>query len=169
MTDGRVRERLDDGADRAAGSRVGSLLAGFGKLVVMLVMLVPRGVGLLIRQARGTRRNADRGWDYLTFDNMLPPSIVGTIQWFVETTPKLVGLRDTKPWQQVGAALSLIGFALLATFLTGGFLIATVGIVTALGAVGIVRFVPAVNDKWNEWRAALPVKDDYDVPRWRRD
>ncbi len=68
-----------------------------------------------------------------------------------------------------GAALSVIGFAFLAAFLSGGWLIGTVVIVAALGSVGIVRFVPAVNDKWEEWTAALPIKNDYDVPRWKRD
>ena len=144
-------------------------LGWLASMLWMLVMLVPRGFQFLVGQARGTWDNAGRGWDYLTFDNILPPSITGTIQWFIETIPKLLGLRDTTPWQQIGAAASLIGFALLATFLTGGWLIGTVVIVAALGSVGIVRFVPAVNDQYQEWRAALPIKNDYDVPRWKRD
>jgi len=150
-------EQLKDGLGRLAS------------MLWMLVMLIPRGFGFLVGQARGTWDNAGRGWDYLTFDNLLPPSITGTIQWFIETIPKLLGLRDTKPWQQIGAAASLIGFALLATFLSGGWLIGTVVIVAALGSVGAVRFVPAVNDQYEEWRAALPIKNDYDLPRWKRD
>ncbi len=150
-------ERLRDGLERLAS------------MLWMLVMLIPRGFQFLVGQARGTWDNTGRGWDYLTFDNLLPPSITGTIQWFIETIPKLLGLRDTKPWQQIGAAASLIGFALLATFLTGGWLIGTVVIVAALGSVGAVRFIPAVNDQYKEWRAALPIKNDYDLPRWKRD
>lgn len=138
-------------------------------MLMLLATLPVRGFRFLLEQARGTWSNAGRGWDYLTFDNLLPPSITGTIQWFIETMPKLLGLRSTKPWQQVGAAMSVIGVALLATVLTGGFLIATVVIVAGLGSMGVIRFVPAVNEKWNEWRAAMPVKDDYDVPRWKRD
>lgn len=150
-------ERLKDGL-----SRVGSLL-------MLLAALPFRGGRFLLEQARGTRENAGRAWDYLTFDNILPPSIRDLIQWIIEIVPKLFGVRDTSPWQQVGAALSVIGFAFLATVLTGGWLIATVVIVAGLGSMGLIRFVPAVNDRWNKWRAALPVKDDYDVPRWKRD
>jgi len=135
----------------------------------MLLALPVRGFRFLVYQARGTRRNVGRGWDYLTFDNILPPSLVGLGQWLIETMPKLAGIRSTTPWQQVGAALSVIGFAFLAAFLSGGWLIGTVVIVAALGSIGIIRFVPAVNDKWEEWTAALPIKRDYDVPRWKRD
>jgi hypothetical protein len=178
MTDGKGRGWYGDEeghreaakqAQQESQSRLRDFTTQTWTLLVFMVALPFRGLAVLVKQARGTWQNTERGWDYLTFDNMLPPSIVGTIQWFIETIPKLFGLRDTKPWQQVGAALSLIGFALLATFLSGGWLIGTVVIVAALGSFGIVRFVPAVNDRWQAWRAALPVKDDYDVARWKRD
>lgn len=171
MTDGRGWFGDEEGHRKAAkqGQQDRSVLGWVWHYLLMLVMLIPRGVGFLIRQARGTWRNTGRGWDYLTFDNILPPSITGTIQWFIETIPKLFGLRDTKPWEQFGAALSVIGVALLATVLTGGYLIATVLVVGGLGSFGLVRFVPAVNDKWTEWRAALPIKNDYDLARWERD
>lgn len=145
---------------------------GLGRLWSVLRMLLALPVGgfrFLLAQGRGTWQNLGRGWDYLTFDNLLPPSITGTIQWFIETIPKLLGIRSTSPWQQVGAAVSVIGVALLATVLSGGYLIATVVLVMGLGSIGFARFVPAVNDKWNEWTAALPIKNDYDVPRWKRD
>jgi len=144
-------------------------LSRLDSLFWMLLMLPVQGLRFLGAQARGTWQNLGRGWDYLTFDNILPPSITGTIQWFIETIPKLLGIRSTSPWQQVGAAVSVIGFALLATVLSGGWLIGTVVIVAGLGSIGFVRVVPAVNDKWNEWGAALPIKNDYDVPRWKRD
>jgi len=148
------------------------LREGLSRLVSLLWMLVAlpvRGFRFLLVQARGTWRNVGRGWDYLTFDNILPPSLVDLGQWLIETFPKLLGIRSTSPWQQVGAALSVIGFAFLAAFLSGGWLIGTVVIVAAFGSIGVVRFVPAVNDKWEEWTAALPIKRDYDVPRWKRD
>ncbi len=150
-------DRLRGGLGRAAS------------LLWMVVLLPLRGLRLLVDQARGTRRNIGRGWDYLTFDNILPPSLVDLGQWLIETFPKLLGIRSTSPWQQVGAALSVIGFAFLAAFLSGGWLIGTVVIVAAFGSIGLVRFVPAVNDKWEAWTAALPIKRDYDVPRWKRD
>lgn len=162
-------KKANEGRLRSVWRTARGGLGAVGTGLRMVVTGGKRAGGFLRRQVSGTRRNLGRGWDYLTFDAMLPPSITGTIQWFIETIPKLLGLRSTKPWQQVGAALSVIGVAVLATVLTGGFLIATVVIVAGLGSMGVVRFVPAVNDKWNKWRAALPVKDDYDVPRWKRD
>lgn len=130
---------------------------------------VRRAGGVLRRQASGTRRNLGRAWGYLTVDRLLPPSIRSTIQWFIETIPKLLGIRSTSPWQQIGASASVIGVALLATFLTGGVLIGTVAIVLGFGAIGAARLVPAVNEKYSEWAAALPIKSDYDLPRWKRD
>jgi len=91
------------------------------------------------------------------------------IQWTIEIIPKLLGIRGATPWQQIGAAISVIGFALLASFLTGGALIGTVVIVIGLGSIGVARLIPAVNDEYGEWIAALPIKNDYDLPRWKRD
>lgn len=150
-------DRLKDGLSRVAS------------VIWMLLMLPVQGFQFLVVQVRGTWDNVGRAWDYLTFDNMLPKSIVDMVQWLVETIPKLLGIRSTTPWQQIGAAASLIGFALLATFLSGGLLIGAVVIVAGLGSIGIVRLVPAVNGKYEEWRAALPIKNDYDIPRWKRD
>ncbi len=175
MADGEGRgwygdeERHREAAEKAQRSRIGMVISRLWMLVMFLVSLPLRGLRFLVGQARGTWRNTGRAWDYLTFDNMLPPSITSTIQWFIETIPKLLGIRGTKPWQQVGAALSLIGFALLATFLTGGWLIGTVIIVAGLGSIGLVRLVPAVNDQYEEWTSQLPIKRDYDIARWKRD
>ncbi len=125
--------------------------------------------GFLRRQVSGTRRNLGRAWNYLTFDRLLPPSIRDMIQWTIEMIPKLLGIRSTTPWQQIGASISIVGFALLATFLTGGLLIGTVAVVLGLGAIGVARLVPAVDEEYSEWMAALPIKRDYDLPRWKRD
>lgn len=137
---------------------------------IMLLLTLPlTGLGFLRRQASGTRRNLGKAWNYATFDNLLPPSIASVIQWFIVTIPRLLGLRETEPWEQAGAAVTVIGVALLITFLSGGLLIGTVVVVGVFGLAGLVRFVPFMNDKWTDARAALPIKDDYDVPRWRRD
>jgi len=128
-----------------------------------------RAGGFLRRQVTGTRENLGRAWNYLTFDELLPPSIRDMIQWTIETIPKLLGIRGTTPWQQIGASISVIGFALLATFLTGGVLIGTVVVVLGFFSIGVIRLIPAVNEGYGEWRAALPIKNDYDLPRWKRD
>lgn len=152
-------------ARQSAGSALGYVGKGLRGMGSRL-----RGAGSFVRrQISGTRRNLGRAWAYLTVDEILPPSIRGTIQWFIETIPKLLGIRSTTPWQQIGAAASVIGVALLATFLTGGLLIGTVAIVLGFGAIGAARLVPAFNERYSDWAAALPIKNDYDVPRWKRD
>lgn len=156
----------------ALQSGLGTARRGVGAVARLggrLLMLPVGGLRFLARQASGTRRNAGRAWDYLTFDNLLPPSIVDLGQWGIETLPKLLGIRDTSPWQQLGAAITVIGVAFLATVLSGGLLIGTVVVVAGFGLIGLARFIPVVNDGWNGWTEALPIKRDYDVPRWKRD
>jgi len=41
--------------------------------------------------------------------------------------------------------------------------------VLLFGTIGAARLVPFVNENYEEWAAALPIKNDYDVPRWERD
>lgn len=162
-------ERHAEAAKDGSTSRVRRAGSAIRSGVMLLLTLPLTGLGFLRRQAAGTWSNLGKAWDYATFDNLLPPSITSTIQWFIETIPKLLGLRDSEPWEQVGAAVTVIGVALLATVLSGGLLIGTVVVVGFFGLAGVVRLVPFVNEKWTDARAALPVKDDYDVPRWRRD
>lgn len=162
-------ERHAKAAKKANQGRIRSAYRGLAGAVKTVLAIPMALLGFLGRQARGTWRNFGRAWNYMTFDNVMPPSVVSLIQWFIETIPKLFGIRDTTPWQQVGAAATVIGAALLATVLSGGLLIGTVIIVTFFGFVGVIRHVPWFNDKWERATGTLPIKNDYDVPRWRRD
>lgn len=164
MTTEKVQEAASSGA-----STVRTAVGQTWQLLMFLVSLPFRGLGVLFRQARGTRRNAGRAWDYLTFDNILPPSVTDLIQWIIDTVPRAFGVRGWKPWHQIGASITLLLVAVFSTALTGGVLIGTVVFAGILLSIGVGRLVPAVNDEWNEWTAALPIKTDYDVPRWRRD
>ncbi|WP_324662407.1 hypothetical protein [Haloarcula sediminis] len=180
------RDRLEDGYDGAKkrGNRVRqstggwlrrgmmALRSGLGRLwgLVLALLLAPfRLLGFGTRQVRGTRDNVGRAWNYLTFDNVLPPSLTGLIQWFIETIPKVFGVRDTTPWQQLGAAMTVIIFAIIGTVASGGLLIGIVIGVGVLGLIGLARHVPAVNQGWNRITGKLPIRRDYDVPRWKRD
>lgn len=162
-------ERHAKAAKKSSEGRLRSAVRAVGSAVGTLLRLPLTALGFVGAQLSGTRRNLGRAWNYLTFDNVLPPSIRDFIQWGIETTPKLFGIRDAKPWQQLGAAAMLIIVAVGATFLSGGLFFATVIIVGVFGLVGIVRHVPWVNKKWKQGTGLLPVKNDYDVPRWRRD
>ena len=162
-------KKANEGRLRSAWRALKGGAGALGSGVRMLGTGTRRAGGFFRRQVVGTRRNLGRAWDYLTVDELLPPSIRDMIQWTIEIIPKLLGIRGATPWQQIGAAISVIGFALLASFLTGGALIGTVIIVIALGSIGVARLIPAVNDEYGEWIAALPVKNDYDLPRWKRD
>lgn len=169
-------ERHSKAAKKASAGRVRSAMrmvrSGIGRtlgLAGKTLMLPLTALGYLGNQASGTRRNLGRAWDYLTFDNLLPPSVVDLGQWAIETTPKVFGVRDTTPWQQVGAAVTVALVALLATVLSGGLLIGVLIVVGLFAVAGVVRHVPAVNQKWNAVTGVLPIKNDYDVPRWRRD
>lgn len=159
-SDGRVRTTL-----RIVREGVGSVVSGLW----MVLTLPVAGIRVLSRQASGTWRNIGRAWSYLTFDNVLPPSLVGLGQWTIETLPKLFGVRGTTPWQQVGAAATFIGVALLATFLSGGLLIGAVVLAAGFGLIGVWRHIPWIDDRWQGFTALLPIKRDYDVPRWKRD
>lgn len=162
-------ERHAKAAKKANEGRLRRGLRAVKSGVGMLVRLPMQALGFLGTQLSGTWRNLGRAWNYLTFDNVLPPSIRDLFQWIIETIPKVFGVRGTKPWQQLGAAAMVIVFALLATVLSGGLLIGTVIIVGFFALVAIVRHVPWVNDQWESATGLLPIKNDYDVPRWRRD
>lgn len=178
LSTARDRQRSDSGSSiltqliGAVGIALYGFWAGLEKLWSILTSLLGlpfRLSGWTARQIKGTQRNAERGWAYLTLDRMLPPSIVGLIQWFIETVPNALGLRNAKPWQQVGAAITLTAVAILTTVLSGGLLIAVLVVVVILLLIGLVRFIPFINKQWENTTEKLPIENDYNVPRWSRD
>jgi len=116
-------KKANEGRLRTAWRSIKGAAGVLANGVRMLGAGARRAGGFFRRQVTGTRRNLGRAWEYLTFDELLPPSI------------------------RVG----------------------TVIIVIALGSIGVARLIPAVNEEYGEWIAALPIKNDYDLPRWKRD
>lgn len=163
-------------AVKANRSRIRSGMAAFSK-GVLLLLAVPmtflalcNGPGRWVRdQFIGTLANLWAAVGYFTRpEATLPPTIVSTLNWFKETAPRILGLGTTTPRKQVAATISTIGVALLATFLTGGLLAATVVIILGLMSVGFARMVPAVNSEWGKWRSALGLGGSGER-KWRRE
>lgn len=100
-------------------------------------------------------------------DDFLLPSIRDLLNWFIRLVPEALGLRDTKPYDQVKANVIFSMFWFLTSAVSGGLTLALVGIHVMLLLVGVWRWFPAVNDLWDRFRDALPVKDDYNILFWR--
>lgn len=137
--------------------------------LLFLLMLPFVGAAFAWRQVRGTGESIVGFYRWLQIDYVLPPAIRDTVQWTIQIIPEAMGLRDTSKYRQVSSAVVVLAVAFLSTLLTGGLAIAIyVGAAVLLG-IGLGRFVPAVNKGWKGFRERLPVKDDYDVPRWSRE
>lgn len=120
----------------------------------------------VLSQARGFVSNA---YAYVTdwkVDDVLPPSIVDTVNWVMSLLPKAVGIRGT-PREQINANAIFIGFWILASFATLGATLALVAVHLALLSIGVWRWLPAFNEMWRRVRTRLPFTDDVDVPFWR--
>lgn len=180
MPDGRGWHGDEEGhrkaAKKAERGRFASAAVALWAYVVFLLWLPVRLLSFLHgpaawigAQLRGTLANLREALGYLTRPSAtLPPSVVSTLDWFTDTVPKLLGLGSTTPRGQVAAAISTIGVALLATFLTGGALVATVVAVLGFGYIGLLRMIPAVNSEYTEWRSALGL-DRSGERQWRRE
>lgn len=117
------------------------------------------------RQVRGTVSNTRDLVGSFTFDQVLPPSIVGFLATLMGLIPKALGRGTAK--QQVYSSITLILIALIATPFTLGY-----SIVLALPAVltlllGLYRMVPAFNNGFQRIRGNR--LKDRDVPLWKRD
>jgi len=144
----------------------GGYLASALRFVVLSPLLVARFVG---RQARGTWRNIGSFYRWFTFDRVLPPAIVSTIQWFFEKTPRMLGLRGTDKNNQIAAAAVIMIVAFSSALLTAGLTLAVLAVAAMFLLFGVLRLVPAFNSLYKAGRDRVPVKDDYDIPRWDRD
>jgi len=146
-----------------------SPLAALWQGLMFLLILPFAAAGFLWRQVRGTGESLVGFYRWVQLDYVLPPAIRGTIQWTIGIVPEAMGLRDTSKYRQVSSAFVLLVVAFLSTLLTGGLAIAIYVTVAVFFGIGLGRFVPAVNRGWKSAREKLPVKDNYDVPRWSRE
>lgn len=116
-------------------------------------------------QARGTARNARELKDSFAFDEVLPSGVTGFLQELIMLIPRMLGRGSPK--QQVFASVTLMILAIIATPFTLGYSLALAAI-PALGfLVGLVRLVPAANDRFQSARGTK--LRDRDVPLWKRD
>lgn len=112
---------------------------------------------------------ASNAWAYLAdwqIDDVLPPSIVDTINWGLSLLPKAIGLRGT-PRDQINTNVVFIIFWGLASLPTLGATLVLVLLHVMLLTVGIWRWLPAFNEMWRRVRRHLPFRNDVDVPFWR--
>jgi len=101
-------------------------------------------------------------------DDVLPPSLVGTINWLLGLVPRAVGLRNTTPREQINANVVLAVFWFLAGFLSlGATWVIILAVHVPLGLFAVARWFPGINEAWQSVRRRLPVRDDYDLPGWR--
>jgi hypothetical protein len=136
------------------------------RLVVFSPLLVAR---FLARQASGTWANVVGLYRWFKFDYVLPPAVVSTLQWFFEKTPKMLGLRGTDAKWQIASAGVIVAVAFSSVLLTAGFTLAIMVAAAVFLGIGLLRLVPAFNSAYKAGRSRVPVKDDYDIPRWDRD
>ena len=120
------------------------------------------------RQLVGGWRNFWALLGSLTLDELLPPSIVSTMQFYISAIPAAMGLRGASRERMVSAIVSLTIIVFLSTVLTLGL---TIGFLVLLGflfVLALLRLFPAFNQSWNRHTTGL-VKKDYDIPGWKRD
>lgn len=119
-------------------------------------------------QTVGAWRNFWALLDYLTFDRILPPSIVSTIQFYIEAVPAALGMRGVARERMISAIITLALIVVLSTIVTFGLTIAALVALGVLLVIGLIRLFPAADRTWKRYTSDL-VEEDYDLPRWRRD
>lgn len=148
-----------------------SSLAGWIGYVVLLLFALP---ALFIRQLAAFVREVGRFIRWAKVDYFLPPSVVGFIQWLIETLPRAIGLRpdpndSNDHYWQVASATVLLVFAIFFSTISGGLLAALVAVALVWMLLGVLRFFPAFDRRYTQAVGSLPVEDDYDIPGWSRD
>jgi len=101
------------------------------------------------------------------FDDVLPPSVIRTINWVLGLLPKALGVRNTTPRTQINANIVFIFFWGSISILSLGLTAPVILIHLILLTIGVLRWMPAFGELWNGFRSRLPIKSDYDIPRWR--
>lgn len=120
------------------------------------------------RNVRGFVVNAYAYFAGAALDDVLPPSIINTVNWLLGLFPKALGLRETTPREQINANAVFIVFWFFAGFISVGATWVLILVVhLPLLGVGVWRWFPGVNNAWRSFRARLPVRGDYNIPGWR--
>lgn len=119
------------------------------------------------RQVRGFFANAWAYFSDLALDDVIPPGIVDSVNWFLGQFPKAAGLRGATPREQINANVVLIIWWALWSIPSLGATIALVAVQAVFLVIGVYRWLPAFNDLWLRFTGWLPVPRDIDIPFWR--
>jgi hypothetical protein len=105
----------------------------------------------------------------LGINETLPPSIRDNLSWIFGLLPRAAGVRDTSRREQINANVVILVVMALSSL----FPLTTWTVAFAFIPAGLLLFAfffrgtPAGESYWRQFRARLPIKDNYDIPLWR--
>ena len=134
----------------------------------MVASALSGALGWMWGQLTGACRNFWALLGSLTLDELLPPSIVSTIQFYISAIPAALGLRNASRERMVSAIITLGIIVTLSTVITLGLTIGALIVLGILFLIALLRLFPAFNSKWKRSTGGL-IKSDYDLPGWKRD
>lgn len=105
------------------------------------------------RQVGGAFRNLFGSITTAGLSDLLPPSVVSLIVFVADAGPRSVGFADD-PWSQLSAVVVVTVAMVLASF--GILTWAAVGFALFFGPPALLRFFPAVDDRWPLSASAWP-------------
>lgn len=118
-------------------------------------------------QVRGFFSNAWAYFSDLALDDVIPPSIVELVNWFLGMFPQAFGLRGATPREQINANIVLMIWWALWSIPSVGTTLVLVAFHAVFLVIGMYRWYPFINKAWRRMTARLPVADDYNIPFWR--
>lgn len=121
------------------------------------------------RQWTGTVRRTKAMYDWFAFDAVIPPAIADQIQNLWTWTWQATGIRGNSRTSQFRAAVILALLAVLSSIISFGLTLGFVALFGAFAMLALARNVPAIGSAWTSLTNRLGLKQDYDIPRWRRD
>jgi hypothetical protein len=110
-------------------------------------------MGFWSDQLRGFGRGVRETVERVKPGDVIPPSIWGTIDWFINLFPRAVGIKGDAQ-DQIYASIALIAVSILSSVVTGGLTIAAVAIFSFTLLVGFARLFPYTDKLVRSLRAA---------------
>lgn len=98
-------------------------------------------MGFWTDQLRGFWRGLRETVERVKPDDVIPPSVWGTIDWFINLFPRAFGIKGDAQ-SQIYASIALIAASILSSLLTGGLTIAAVAVFSVTLFVGVARLFP---------------------------
>lgn len=114
----------------------------------------------------GTYRNFRSLFGSFTFDEALPDGVEGVINEIIYLVPTAIGVRGAK--KQVYASLTLAVLILITSVFSLGISLILLVIPMTTLAIGLIRMVPAINERYSSGLDRAGVERNPNVPLWRR-